>query len=103
MGFLYFPGWPRQADPELADAGVRLLHGNVSVSKARLERLLFGNSAKAATVSFFVKGCPTPAHAVKLQVCRSAVGQALDNPRWRKPRCRAEVLSRGEELWRFES
>jgi hypothetical protein len=33
-----------------------------------------------------VKGCPMPAHALKLQVCRSFAGQALDKPQGRKPR-----------------
>lgn len=54
MEFLYLFRQPRQADPELADVGVRLLRGNVGVSKARLERVLFGNSAKAVTVSFWL-------------------------------------------------
>ena len=49
-----------------------------------------------------VKGCPTPAHALKLQVCRSAVGQALDKPQGTKPRelrrerCRGALLLYGD-------
>jgi len=34
----------------------------------------------------FVKGCPTPAHALMFHVCRSCIGQALDKPQGRKPR-----------------
>ena len=47
-----------------------------------------------------VRHLPTRA---KCPFAAASGGQVLDNPRWRKPRWRAEVVSRGEELWRFES